>query len=100
MKHQVRLLEDQLIVDPIEKENQTESGLYIPDNGEEEIDRGFVSAIGKGQFDKDGNRVPMTVKLGDEVLFTPGSTSELKIDDETYTVMREDAIIAIIDHDD
>lgn len=98
MKHKVRLLEDQLIVDLMEKQDTTESGLFVPDDGEK-MDRGYVAAVGKGRFDKDGNRVTMTVKVGDEVLFTPDSAMELPIEDEVYTVMREDAIIAIIDRD-
>ena len=72
------------------------SGLYIPDTAKEKPSKGEVVAVGPGKHADDGKLVPMTVKVGDMVLFNKYAGTEVKIDGAEHLVMREDDILAII----
>ena len=90
-------LYDRVVVKPIEADEVTAGGIYIPDNAKEKPQQGEVVATGPGRWDEDGeNRVAMEVKVGDKVLFGKWSATEVKIDGEELLVMKEDDIIAIV----
>jgi chaperonin GroES len=95
----VRPLADRVLVRNLlsnEKEKKTDSGIIIPETVKKDTSgskRGIVIAVGEGRFD-DGERVPMSVKEGDEVLFSWGD--ELEVDGEEYWIVNESNILAVI----
>ena len=89
-------LNDRVLVKRLESEERTASGLYIPDTAKEKPCKGQVVAVGPGKHADDGKLVPMTVKVGDMVLFNKYAGTEVKIDGAEHLVMREDDILAII----
>ncbi len=90
-KVNIKPLADRVLVEPLPAETQTASGLYIPDSAQEKQHQGTVVAIGTGKKDE-----PLTVKVGDTVLYGKVSGSELRLDSKDYLMMREDDILAII----
>ena len=88
-------LNDRVLVKRLESEERTASGLYIPDTAKEKPSKGEVVAVGPGKHADDGKLVPMTVKVGDMVLFNKYAGTEVKIDGAEHLVMREDDILAI-----
>ena len=89
-------LNDRVLVKRLESEERTASGLYIPNTAKEKPSKGEVVAVGPGKHADDGKLVPMTVKVGDMVLFNKYAGTEVKIDGAEHLVMREDDILAII----
>ncbi|MCH2143683.1 MAG: co-chaperone GroES [Phycisphaerales bacterium] len=94
----VRPLGDKIIVKRQEAESQTDSGIYLPESAKDKPKQGKVIALGAGNLNKDtGERLPFTVKKGDEVIFTSYSGTEVKIEGENFLIMTEDDILGIID---
>lgn len=89
-------LSDRVVIKPLEQESKTKSGLYIPDTAKEKSHRGKVLALGEGRFE-DGKLMPMTVKVGDEVLYKEYAGDEFKLDDEKVMILKEEDIIAIVE---
>ena len=87
----IRPLSDRVIVKPLEMDKKTAGGLLLPDT-KEKPQEGIVINIGNGKKDE-----PMTVKIGDHVLFSKYGGTEYKVDNETYLIMRESDIYAIIE---
>lgn len=90
-------LHNYVLLARIEEENKTAGGIIIPDNAKEKPSRGRVIAVGDGAFEH-GARVPMTVKVGDTVLFAKwaSSANEVKIDGADYVLIRESDILGIL----
>ena len=84
-------LADRVLIEPVEAETKTASGIIIPDNAKEKPQKGKVVAVGKGTKDE-----PMTVKNGDSVLYGKYSGTELKLEGKDYLMMRESDILAIV----
>ncbi len=84
-------LADRVVIEPTIAETQTASGLYIPDSAKEKPQQGNVVAVGKGTKDD-----PITVKVGDTVLYGKFAGTELKLDGNDYLIMRESDIFAIL----
>ncbi|MCB0310190.1 MAG: co-chaperone GroES [Bdellovibrionales bacterium] len=93
----IKPLQDRLIVQRLDEEEKTASGLYIPDAAKEKPQTGRVVAVGKGKIDKDGAIVKLEVKPGDKVLFGKYSGSEIKLNGEDYLIMREDDVLGILE---
>ena len=96
----LRPLGDRVLVQRLEEEEEkTVGGIYIPDTAREKPQRGKVVAVGAGRLTEDGKRLPMDVKVGDEVLFGKyaGSDVPKTIDGVEYLVIKEDEIYAIIE---
>ena len=91
MKLNVKPLADRVLVEPIEAETNTASGIIIPDNAKEKPQKGKIMAVGKGTKDN-----PMTVKVGDLVLYGKYSGTELKLEGKDYLIMSEKDILAIV----
>jgi chaperonin GroES len=72
-------------------------GLYIPDTAREKPQQGEVIAVGDGRILEDGTRVPVDLRVGDQVLFGKYSGTEVKIDDEEYLIMREGDIFGVVE---
>ncbi len=92
---QLKPLNDRLVVEPIEQSDQTKSGLYLPDVAKEKPQTGKVIATGPGSF-QDGKLIPMTVGVGDIVLFAKYSGIEVKLDGKKTLVMRESDVLAVV----
>ncbi|RZJ35892.1 MAG: co-chaperone GroES [Flavobacterium sp.] len=87
----IKPLHDRVLVEPAPAETQTASGIFIPDTAKEKPLKGTVVAVGNGKKDH-----PMTVKVGDTVLYGKYAGTELKLDGTDYLIMKEDDIFAII----
>jgi chaperonin GroES len=86
---------DRLVVKPMQSEEKTKSGIYLPDTAKEKPQEGKVIAVGPGRMTDDGKtRVTMDVEVGDIVLYTKYGGSEIKIDGEELIIMREGDILA------
>ena len=90
-------LNDRILVKRLESEEKTAGGLYIPDTAKEKPSKGQVVAVGPGKVDDNGNRVALTVKKGDMVLFNKYAGTEVKLDGTDHLVLREDDVLAIIE---
>ena len=86
---------DKVLVERVEAESKTASGLIIPDTAKEKPMQGKVIAVGDGARSENGQLVPMTVKPGDVVLFGKWAGNEVKIDNKDYLVIKESDIIGI-----
>lgn len=91
-------LSNHLFIEPIEEEKTTKSGIVLPETAEKERPiRGKVIAVGPGKLNDKGERIPMSVKVGDIVLFKKYGPDEVEIDGKKYLVGDEDDILAIIE---
>jgi chaperonin GroES len=90
-KVNIKPLADRVVVLPAEAESKTASGIYIPDTAKEKPQRGTVVAVGTGKKDE-----PITVKVGDSVLYGKYAGTEVQIDGKDYLIMRESDIFAIV----
>lgn len=97
-KLKIRPLHDRLIVKRLEAEQKTKGGIIIPDSAKEKPQEGEVLAVGNGKILDDGKKVPLDVKVGDRVLFSKYSGTDIKIDGEEYLILKEDDIQAIMDN--
>ncbi len=93
----LRPLGDRIIVKRIEEEEVVKGGIIIPDTAKEKPQRGKVIAVGKGKLDEDGDRMPMEVKVDDEILFGKYAGSEVKLGDEEYLIMNESEVLCVIE---
>jgi chaperonin GroES len=92
----VRPLGDRVLVQPIDEKEVKKGGIIIPDTAKEKPQEGKVIALGTGKVDDNGKKVEFTVKTGDKVLISKYGGTEIKIDGESYQIMREDDILGII----
>lgn len=88
-------LGDRVVVKPIEQEEKTAGGIVLPDTAKEKPQHGEVLAIGSGKLLDNGERVPLDVKVGDRVLYAKYGGTEVKLDGNTYLILRESDILAI-----
>ena len=93
----LRPLHDRVIVKRVEQETKTASGIFIHDNAAEKPDQGEVLAVGPGKRDDKGELSPMSVKVGDRVLFGKYAGQTVKVDGDELMVMREDDLMAVIE---
>jgi chaperonin GroES len=84
-------------VEPIEQDEKTASGLYLPETAKEKPQEGKVLAVGPGERDDAGKRVAMEVGVGDKVLFAKYSGTEVKVDGKKLLILRESDILAVIE---
>jgi len=93
----IRPLHDRIIVERLEEETTTASGLIIPDSAKEKPMQGDVIAVGKGKVTEDGKVLPLDVKVGDKVLFGKYSGTEIKIEGKEFLMMREDDVLGVVE---
>ena len=93
----IRPLGDRVLVEPVEQDEVKKGGIIIPDSAKEKPQEGKVIAVGEGKLDDNGKRVPINVKKGDRVLMPKYGGTEVKIDDKSYQLIREDDILGIIE---
>ena len=92
----IRPLADKVLVERLEAESVTAGGIVLPESAKEKPQRGKVVSVGEGRLLDDGTRGKMSVKKGDEVLFTSYAGTDIKIDGKEYLIMDESGIMAII----
>ncbi len=93
----IKPLGNRVVVEPIEQEEVTSGGIVLPETAKEKPQKGKVLAIGPGDRDEDGKRIPMDVKEGDTVLFAKYSGTEIKLDDKKVLILRESDLLGIFD---
>jgi len=91
-----RPLHDRVLIKPLEENEKTSGGIIIPDTAKEKPQEGKVLAIGSGARDEQGNLVPMDVKVGDRVLFGKWSGTDVTVDGEELSIMKESDIMGIV----
>ncbi len=93
----VKPLQDRLVIKRLEEEEKTKGGIIIPDAAKEKPQEGRVIAVGDGKVLESGQRSPLSVKVGDKILFGKYSGTEIKIDGEEHLILREDDVLAVIE---
>ncbi len=92
----IQPLADRVLVQPIEEKEVKKGGIIIPDTAKEKPQEAKVIALGTGKLDDEGKKIAFTVKKGDKVLISKYGGTEVKVDGESYLIMREDDILGII----
>jgi len=90
-------LGDRVVVKPLGREEMTKSGIVLPDTAKEKPQRGTIIAAGEGRRDDDGDRIPLDVSVGDQVLFAKYAGTEFKLEDEELLILAEKDILAVIE---
>lgn len=94
----IRPLHDKIIVRRDEAESKTASGIFLPETSKDKPKTGVVEAVGDGALNTEtGERIPLTVRKGDRVIFTSYAGTEVKLDGNELLIMSEDDILAVID---
>lgn len=88
-------LADRVVVKPVQVEERTKGGIVLPDTAKDKPQEGEVIAVGPGRVLENGTKLPLEVKVGDRVIYSKYSGSEVKIDGEEYLIIRESDILAI-----
>lgn len=92
----IRPLDDRIVVKAVEAEQTTSGGILLPDSAKEKPQRAVVVAIGEGARNDEGKRMPLTVKVGDQILYGKYAGSEIKWKGEEYKILRENEVLALI----
>ena len=95
-QNQVRPLHDRILVRRVNEDSTTAGGIIIPDSAKEKPLRGEIVATGNGRATEDGKRLPLEVKVGDNVLFSKYAGTELKLDGEELLMMREEDVLGVL----
>jgi chaperonin GroES len=95
-KVKIKPIGDRVLVKHIEEKEQVRGGIIIPDSAKEKPQEAEVIALGTGKKDEKGNSVPFEVKVGDKVLISKYGGTEVKIDNEKFTIVREDDILGVV----
>lgn len=91
----LRPIGDKVVVEVFEEEEKTAGGIYLPDTAKKKPQEGRVVAVGPGRVLQDGTRAPMSVKVGDRVIFSKYGGNEVEVDGKEYVILDEDQIYAI-----
>ena len=89
-------LEDRILVEPIERDQMTASGIILPETAKEKPQEGRVLAAGPGRRDEEGNRIPMDVTVGDRILYARYAGTEVKVEGQKLLILRESDVLAIV----
>jgi chaperonin GroES len=92
----IRPLEDRIVVQAVEAETTTASGLVIPETAKEKPQEGIVEAVGTGRILDNGTKVPMELNVGDKVLYAKYAGNEFKLDDAEYLIISEKDVLAVV----
>src|SRR5262249_51250830 len=93
----LRPLNDRLVVEPLEQEEQTASGIFLPETAKEKPQQGKVIAAGPGVRDEDGKRMALDVQVGDIVLFAKYAGTEIKLDGKKVLIMKEGDVLGVLE---
>lgn len=93
----IRPTDDRVLIKALEAEEKTTGGILLPDTAKEKPQRGKVVAVGPGKLLDSGERAPLSVKVGNTVIYGKYAGTEIKLDGEEHTIMRENEILAILE---
>ncbi|MBI4760986.1 MAG: co-chaperone GroES [Chloroflexi bacterium] len=96
-KLKLKPLGGRVIVEPIEQDEKTPSGIYLPETAKEKPQEGKILAVGPGDRDDEGKRIPLDVNVGDRVIFAKYSGTEVKVDGKKLLILRESDILAVVE---
>jgi|SRR3989338_6513662 len=96
MKNKIKPLFDNVLIRPLEAEAKTASGIILPDSAKEKPQVGEVMAIGPGATNEDGKLIPITVKVGQKVMYKKWGGTEVKVENEEWTIVEQKDILAIV----
>ncbi|GMX57749.1 MAG TPA: co-chaperone GroES [Candidatus Pacearchaeota archaeon] len=89
---------DNVLLEPVKSEEKTKSGILLPDSASKERpEQGKVVAVGPGKKNKQGQIIPLSVKVGQKVLFKKYSSNEIKVEEKEYLIIEENDILAVIE---
>jgi chaperonin GroES len=97
MSLKLKPLGGRVVVEPIEQEEVTAGGIVLPETAKEKPQKGLVLAIGPGDRDDAGKRIPMDVAVGNTVLYAKYGGTEIKIDNKKLLILRESDLLAIVE---
>jgi chaperonin GroES len=92
----IKPLFDNVLVRPLEAQDKTSSGIYLPENAKEKPTKGKVMALGTGGYDDKGNKIEFAVKVGDTVYYKKWGGNEIKIGSEEWQILEQKDILAIV----
>ena len=92
-----RPLRDNVLIRRVEAKEKTAGGLILPESAKDKPQEAEVIAVGPGRTNKDGSKVPMTVNVGDLVLFKKYSTTDVKLDGDEFLILKESDILAVVE---
>jgi chaperonin GroES len=95
-KSNIQPLFDNVLIQPLEADTQTASGIILPDTAKEKPQMGTVMAVGLGHITPDGKTVPMTVKVGQKVMYKKWGGNEVKVNGEDWMIVEQKDILAIV----
>ena len=96
MPAKLQPLGDRVVVEPLDREEMTSSGIYLPDTAKEKPQEGKIVAAVPGSLGEDGKRVPLEVKVGDTVLYAKYAGTEVKQDGKDLLILSERDVLAIL----
>jgi chaperonin GroES len=96
MSISLKPLGNRVVVEPVEQEEITAGGIVIPETAKEKPQKGTILAVGPGDRDEDGKRIPLDVSVGDTILFAKYSGTEIKVENKKLLILRETDILAIV----
>jgi len=95
---QIKPLSDHILIEPVKEEEKTKTGIFLPETASKErSEEGKVIAVGSGKRNEKGEIIPVSVKVGDKVLFTKYGPNEIKVDGKEYLIASEADILAVIE---
>ena len=95
-KNKIKPLFDNVLIRPLEAEKKTPSGIILPDSAKEKPQVGQVMAVGPGATNEDGKLIPVIVKVGQKVMYKKWGGTEVKVDNEEWTIVEQKDILAVI----
>ena len=93
----LRPLRDRVVIKPSEQEEKTAGGIVLPDSAKKKPQEGEVLAVGPGKVSEDGKHLPMSIKVGDTVIYEKYGGTEITVDGEEYLIMGEEDVLAVIE---
>ncbi|MHB1552098.1 MAG: co-chaperone GroES [Vulcanimicrobiaceae bacterium] len=90
-------LGDRVVVEHVEQQDKSAGGVFLPDTAKEKPQEGMVRAVGTGRILENGTALPMSVNVGDRVIYSKYSGSEVKVDGTDYLIISEKDVLAIVD---
>ncbi len=97
MSVSIKPLDDRIVIQQVDAEETTASGLVLPDTAKEKPQEGVVVAVGPGRVDDNGNRVPMDVKTGDVVIYSKYGGTEVKYGADEYMILSQRDVLAVVE---
>jgi chaperonin GroES len=98
MSINLKPLGGRIVVEPVEAEDITSGGIFLPETAKEKPQKGTILSVGPGERDDKGKYIPMDVKVGDVVLYNKYAGTEIKVDGKKVIILRENEVLAIVEN--